>query len=73
MSPPKQGKKIEKSTKKGQKNEDEAISREFILESAIVELNCDIIGDKFWNDYPYLLNPKVSNNGGGDQNVTNKG
>ena len=28
-------------------------------EAAIIELNCDIIGDKFWNDYPYLLNPKI--------------
>lgn len=29
--------------------------------STIIELNCDIIGDKFWQeDYPYLMNPCVS-------------
>lgn len=22
----------------------------------IIELNCDIIKDQFWNDYPYVLN-----------------
>jgi len=23
----------------------------------VVELSCDIIGDKFWADYPHLLEP----------------
>ena len=73
MSPPKQGKKVEKSKKKGHQKDDEATSKDFSLQDAILELNCDIIGDKFWNDHPYLLNPKVCNNGGGGENVTNKG
>ena len=25
----------------------------------IIELNCDIIGDSFWEEYPYLLNPQI--------------
>jgi hypothetical protein len=25
--------------------------------SNILELNCDIIGDQFWTDYPHILDP----------------
>lgn len=27
---------------------------------SITELNCDIIGQKFWDDYPHLINPNAT-------------
>ncbi|CAG7824274.1 unnamed protein product, partial [Allacma fusca] len=32
------------------------------LESGVLELNCDIIGEAFWQEYPYLLNPNALKN-----------